>query len=83
MKNIGKKSREWLKAIGIETLDEIDTLGAVEVYVRLKQAFPREISLNMLWGLQGAILDIPYNQLPPEMRESLLAEVQTRLAEDE
>ncbi len=75
LENIGPKSAQWLEAVGIKTLDDLEELGAVEAYKRVKAAFPGRVSLNMLWGLQGALLDLPWNELPPEMKEKLRREV--------
>ena len=64
IKNMGPKSREWLASVGIHTLDDVATLGVVETYPRVKAAYPDRVSLNLLWGLQAALLDLPWNQLP-------------------
>ena len=68
---IGPKTEERLHAIGIHTMDDIEALGAVEVYKRLKDAFPDWTSLNALYGLQAALLNIHWNALPPDMKEDL------------
>mgnify|MGYP001292912193 CR=1 FL=1 len=73
--NIGPKSAQWLEAVGIKTLEDLEELGAVEAYRRVKARFPGRVSLNMLWGLQGALLDLPWNELPPEMKEKLRKEL--------
>jgi DNA transformation protein len=73
--NIGPKSAQWLEAVGIQTEADLEALGAVEAYRRVKAAFPGRVSLNLLWGLQGALLDLPWNELPPEMKEKLKREV--------
>ena len=72
---MGPKSSAWLHEIGIHTLAEIEALGAVEVYKRLKRAFPHKVSLNMLYGLQAAILNIPMTAFTPEMKAELKAQV--------
>jgi len=74
MKNIGPKSSEWLASIGIHTLDDVAALGVVETYKRVKTAYPEKVSLNLLWGLQAALLDIPWNELPPDIKEQLRKE---------
>lgn len=76
LKNIGPKSRVWLHDIGIDTLEDLEALGAVEVYRRLKLARPTEVSLNMLWALQGALLNIHWNALPPDMKAALKSQVE-------
>lgn len=73
LKNIGEKSVDWLIAIGIESVDDIESLGAVEVYRRLQVQYP--VNRNMLWALQGALMDLPYNQLSDDIKQTLLAEL--------
>ena len=75
MRNLGPKSRQWLAEIGITTFEEIERLGSVEVYRRLKASRPREVSLNMLYGLEAAILDIPWQHLPQDVKDQLKAQV--------
>ncbi len=73
--NIGPKSTQWLEAVGILTDEDLEALGAVEAYRRVKARYPGRVSLNLLWALQGAILDLPWNELPPEMKERLRREI--------
>jgi DNA transformation protein and related proteins len=75
LKNLGPKSRVWLEAIGITSLEQIEQVGVVEVYLRLKAQFPQQVSLNMLYALQAALLNIHWNALPPEMKTELRAQV--------
>jgi DNA transformation protein and related proteins len=74
VKNIGPKSREWLASIGVHSLDDVAKLGVVETYKRVKAAYPEKVTLNMLWGLQAALLDIPWNELPPDIKDQLWKE---------
>lgn len=71
MKNMGPKSSEWLASIGVHTLEDVANLGVVETYRRVKAAYPDKVSLNMLYGLQAALLDLPWNELPPDIKEEL------------
>lgn len=75
MKNIGPKSSEWLASVGIYTLDDVAELGVVETYLRVKAAYPENVSLNMLYGLQAALLDIPWNELPHDIKNELKRQV--------
>ena len=75
MKNMGPKSREWLNSVGIHTLDDVARLGVVEAYRRVKAAYPEKVSLNLLYGLQAALLDLPWNELPPDIKEELKRQV--------
>jgi len=74
MKNLGPKSTEWLASIGVHSLDDIAKIGVVETYKRVKAAYPEKVTLNMLWGLQAALLDIPWNELPPDIKDQLRKE---------
>ena len=76
MRNLGPKSRQWLAEIGITTFEEIERLGSVEVYRRLKASRPREVSLNMLYGLEAAILDIPWQYLPQDVKDQLRTQIE-------
>ena len=75
MKNIGPKSREWHASVGVYTLDDVAKLGVVETYKRVKAAYPEKVSLNLLWGLQAALLDLPWNELPPDIKSELRKQV--------
>jgi DNA transformation protein len=80
LRNLGPKSTRWLASVGIVTMDDLYELGAVEAYRRVKAAYPQQVSLNMLWGLQGALLDLPWNELPPEMKKKLLEELDSKVS---
>lgn len=70
LRNLGPSSRRWLTAVGIDSLEQLEDLGAVEVYLRVREA-SFGASFNLLWALQGAILDVAWNELPAEMKEDL------------
>lgn len=73
LKNIGRKSACRLVDVGIESREQLEALGAVEVFKRLRARYPA--SMTMLWALQGALLDLPYYQIPPEIKVALLEEL--------
>ncbi|MEZ6049233.1 MAG: TfoX/Sxy family protein [Planctomycetaceae bacterium] len=77
MKNLGPKSREMLRQVKISTLEEIQELGAVTVYLKLQKKFP-EVTLNLLWALEGAIQNCHWNELTPARK----AELKAQLAND-
>jgi DNA transformation protein len=76
MKNIGPKSTEWLASIGVHSLEDVAKLGVVETYKRVKIAYPEKVTLNMLWGLQAAVLGIHWNELPPDIKSELRKQVE-------
>jgi DNA transformation protein and related proteins len=82
LKNIGTKTLDWLNQVGVYTLEDVEELGVLEVYRRLKHAFPDKVTLNALWGLQGAVLGISHTQLPQAMKDDLLANLAAMTDED-
>ena len=76
MRNIGPKSSKWLASVGINTLDDVAELGVVESYRRVQAAYPEKVSLNLLYGLQAALLDLPWNELPLDIKTELKSQVE-------
>lgn len=74
VRNIGPKTAEWLVAVGVSTFEDLERIGVLEAYKLLVEQYPHKITLNALWGLQGALLDIPWNEISPEMKVKLKAE---------
>lgn len=78
MRNMGPKSSAWLASVGVRTLDDVVNLGVVETYKRVKAAYPEKVSLNLLYGLQAALLDLPWNELPRDIKEELKRQVENQ-----
>lgn len=74
MKNLGPISAARLRAVGIETPEELRRLGAVEAYLRLKGGHPFDISLVFLYALHGAVTDTDWRQLGESTRARLRRE---------
>ena len=71
LRNIGPKSRAWLREIGLEDAETIRSLGAVEVYARLRFRFGRTVNRNMLHALAAALAGIDWRHLSPEHKADL------------
>lgn len=71
LKNIGPASASQLRDVGIETVAQLRKIGAIDTYRRLKHAFPRHVSLLMLYALEGALRDCHWNRLPPGVKDRL------------
>jgi len=69
--NLGPKSQDMLAAAGVHTVAQLRKLGAVPAYARVKALWPRA-SLNLLWALEGALTDLPWQVVAREHRTSLL-----------
>ena len=76
LRNIGTTSSQWLAAVGIHTEDDLVAIGAVDADLRVRAAFPNRVSLNLLWALEGALLDLPWTELPPELKDDLRRQVE-------
>jgi len=73
LKNIGEKTADWLIDVGITSPQQIELLGAIAVYRQLRSKYP--VNRTALWALQGALMNIPYNQIPEDVKEILLEEL--------
>jgi DNA transformation protein len=63
---ISPATRSWLEEVGVCTIEDLQSLGSVEAYRRLRFMFPRRVSLNALYALEAALrgchwLDLPQN----------------------
>jgi DNA transformation protein and related proteins len=78
LKNIGPATVRQLREVGIEDEAALRKLGAIAAYRRLKHAFPREVSLVMLYALEGALRGCHWNQLPPGVKQKLQSAAKPR-----
>lgn len=68
---LGPKSQHMLAQAGIESVDMLRRLGAVEAFLRVKRAGCRP-SLNLLWALEGALTGVSWQTVSRTERTSLL-----------
>ena len=71
LRNIGPTTAAWLADIGISTVEDLDALGSVATYRRLKAARPAQVTIVALYALEAALLDIAWTDLPPDRRKQL------------
>jgi DNA transformation protein and related proteins len=71
MKNLGPASTQWLAEIGIQSLDDLRTAGAIPTYRQLKEMYPERVSLNLLWALEAAVRGIDWRELTPTDKAAL------------
>ena len=72
---------KWLEAVGVRTIDDLEELGPVEVYLRVEDAGFHP-GRNLLWSLQGAVLDLAWSEIPQDMKFQLESEVAEARAAD-
>jgi DNA transformation protein len=73
--NIGAKTEYLLHEVDIWTQQELQEIGPVEAWKRIKERLPEQATLDCLYVLQGALLGVPWHKLPVEVVDELLAEV--------
>lgn len=69
--NLGPKSQAMLAAVGITSLAQLQALGAVAAFSKVRRN-GANASLNLLWALEGAVTGLPWQQVAREHRTSLL-----------
>ena len=75
LRNIGPKSAAWLRQVGLRSREDLEAVGAVDAFMRVKRAGFRP-SLNLLYALEGALLDCHWQEVPEERRAELLQAVE-------
>ncbi len=78
LRNLGMASVNILHAVGINTLEDLRRVGSVEAYRRI---IARDINVSkvMLYALEGALLDIHWNDLEPDLKLRLVSEAEQLL----
>lgn len=71
LRNLGPVSAARLAAVGIKDVADLEEIGSVNAYRKVKERFPAETSLNLLYALEGALLDLPWDDLPAGVKEEL------------
>lgn len=72
LKNLGAASVNILNAVGIHTPEELQAIGAVEAYARIK-ARGIHVSKVMLYALEGALIDAHWTELADDHKSKLVA----------
>jgi DNA transformation protein len=82
LRKIGPESAAWLRSVGVETLADLERLGAVEAWRRARRAYPDRVTLNLLYALEAGLLDLPWTELPAEVKRRLAAEARAHSERD-
>ena len=79
MRNIGPKSAAWLRQVGLRSLGEIAAIGTVEAFMKVRRAGFKP-SLNLLYALEGAVLDCHWQEVPDARRTELVSAAEAAIA---
>lgn len=80
LKNLGNTSVNWLHAVGIHNREDLERLGPVQAYNRIRERGIK-VSKVLLYALQGALLNIHWNELDAELKRRLVDEAERCLSE--
>jgi DNA transformation protein and related proteins len=75
LRNIGPKSAAWLRQVGLRTQEDLQAVGAVEAFMRIRRAGFKP-GLNLLYSLEGALLDCHWQAVPENRRNTLILAVE-------
>ena len=79
IRNIGPKSMAWLRQTGVRSLVDLQAVGALAAFVRIKRAGFKP-SLNLLYALEGAILGCHWQEIPDTRRAELVQAAEAEVA---
>jgi hypothetical protein len=80
--NLGPKSQLMLEAAGIMSFEQLREMGAVAAFSQTRRN-GGNISLNLLWALEGALSGLPWQDVARKHRTSLLLALEGHEAEME
>ena len=73
--NIGPKSAAWLRQVGIRSREQLVEAGTIATFIKVKRAGFRP-GLNLLYALEGAILDCHWRDVPETRRAELIQQAE-------
>lgn len=80
LKNLGPASARWLVAAELHTRADLERAGSVLAYKIVRHRLPEApINVLLLYALEGALRDVPWQALTPNERAALRHEAETPL----
>ena len=79
LRNIGPKSAAWLRQVGLHSRADLAAVGAVDAFMRVKRAGFKP-SLNLLYALEGALLDCHWQEVPEPRRVQMVQAAEAAIA---
>lgn len=75
LKGLGPKSEKCLNKIGIFTKSDLERIGPVDAFIRLRCESNVKPSLNFLYAMIGALEDIHWTEVAKREKGRLLIEL--------
>ena len=79
LRNIGPKSAAWVRQVGLRSLEDVAAIGAVDAYMKVRRAGFKP-SLNLLYSLEGALVDCHWQEVPEARRNELVQAAEAAIA---
>lgn len=76
-KNIGAAIEKCLNEIGVLTLADLEKMTSVEAFKKIRDNHPGKTVpvCYYLYSLEGALLNLHWNDIPSELKEKLKAKI--------
>lgn len=71
LKNLGRTTVLWLRAIGVHSRADLETKGVVSAYLAMRARGFRATRVA-LYSLHGALVDIPWRDLDDATKRELI-----------
>ena len=71
MRNLGPACVSWLEAVGIRTPDDLRRVGALAAFRQIMYSRSGDVSVILLYALEGALRDERWDRLPPRVKAAL------------
>jgi len=63
-RNLGPVTGAELRTIGIDTLEQLQSIGWEDAYLRLLERYPDRLHLMMCYALIGAVHEVDFRRIP-------------------
>lgn len=75
IRNLGPATARMLECIGVTRREQLEKLGAVAVYRRLRD-IGQPVSMNLVYAIEAGLADMHWTDLPLEVRQLLRHQVE-------
>jgi DNA transformation protein len=77
LRNLGATTRAWLAEVGIDSRADLERLGSVAAFRAVRKRRP-EVTLELLYAFEAALLGVPRSRLPAALKGALRAAVEPK-----
>ncbi len=76
LKGLGPKSEKCLNEIGIKSKSDLETIGPIRAFLKLRQECSIKPSLNFLYAMVGALEEKNWTDIAKSEKDRLLMEME-------